>query len=735
MAIIYQPESGVFKLSTKNTDYIFWAAGNKRVYHLYYGKSVQDTSVFTDLFSQFYPASFSPMPPESDLAYSPDYMMQEFSGSNIGDYRICSAGIKDNNGARAANVYYAGHKIRKGKAQLQMMPSAFDAGEQSVETLELILKDPGMNVEYTLMYSVFPESDVIVRSVKVQNYTDHNIYVERLMSAQVDFDHHRFDWITLNGSWMRERNMSRVPLHYGIQEIRSVRGSSGHCNNPVFALAEHNATEHAGMVYGFMLAYSGNHACQVEVEQYGGTRTVLGINSESFEWKLIPNDTFQTPEVILTCSADGLTGMSHNYHDFMRKHWLRPRWALTKRPILINNWEATYFNFDDKKILSIAQAASELGVEMLVLDDGWFGKRDNDCNSLGDWFVNTQKIGDLPELVKNINALGLKFGLWFEPEMISEDSELYRAHPDWVLEIPGRAHTLGRNQMVLDMSRKDVVDELYNMISNILRSANIEYIKWDMNRNLTEIYSKNLPPDQQGEVAHRYTLGVYRLHERLLKEFPDLLIEGCSGGGGRFDAGMLYYCPQIWCSDDTDAIERLNIQRGTALFYPASTMGAHVSVVPNHGTGRITPFDTRGNVAFMGSSGYELDLTQLSGEDRQKVRQQTAEFRQYHHLVLEGDFYRLTDAFDPAENVAAWSFVAKDRKSALFFAVQRKSVPHKPAERIRFAGLEKGIQYSVKAGDKEQFLYGDTLMYAGYPLNELQNRDGASIFVVLTAVE
>ena len=711
------------------------AAENKRIYHLYYGKSIGDSEALIGQLPNFYPPGFSPMPPDSNLAWSPDFMMQEFTGANTGDFRICSAEVRDSNGARAANVYYAGHKIHKGKVQLQMMPSAFDGGDSEVESLELILKDPGMNVEYTLMFNVFPESDVIVRSVKVQNHTGHDVYVERLMSAQLDFDHHHFDWITLPGAWSRERQISRVPLHPGIQEIRSVRGASGHAHNPAFALAERGASEDNGNVYGFMLAYSGNYTCQVEVEQFGGCRVVSGINAESFEWKLIPGDTFQSPELIMSCSVAGFSKMSRNFHDFMRNHWIRPRWTLRKRPILINNWEATYFDFDDQKILDIARTAADLGIEMLVLDDGWFGKRNDDRSSLGDWFVNDAKLGDLPALVRNINDLGLKFGLWFEPEMISRDSDLYRNHPDWVLEIPGRENSLGRNQMVLDMSRKEIVDELFTMISRILHSANIEYIKWDMNRNLTEIFSKTLPPDRQGEVAHRYVLGVYRLHERLLQEFPDLLIEGCSGGGGRFDAGMLYYCPQIWCSDDTDAIERLNIQRGTTLFYPASAMGAHVSVVPNHGTGRITPFETRGHVAFMGTSGYELDLTQLSAEDRVKVRQQIAEYHQYHHIVAEGDFYRLTDVMDATENLASWSFVSKDRKTALFFAVLRHAVPCIPVQRVCLAGLEPETQYRVILGDKEQLLYGNTLMYSGLRLNDLPNRDGASIFVVLTAVK
>ncbi|MGN0869642.1 MAG: alpha-galactosidase, partial [Victivallales bacterium] len=548
------------------------------------------------------------------------------------------------------------------------------------------------------------------------------------MSAQLDLPHTGFDFVQLSGSWSRERHPERTPLHSGIQSIRSVRGASGHQNSPAIALAAHDATEYSGDVYGAVLAYSGNFLIEAECEQYGTARLCAGINPENFSWMLAPGESFETPEVYLTYSGEGLGGMSRNLHDFMRSHLIRDGWADRKRPLLVNSWEAAYFDFDSAKLLGIAESAAKLGIEMLVLDDGWFGARNDDTTSLGDWFVNTDKIGDLGELVKKINALGVKFGLWFEPEMISEKSELYRKHPEWVLHEPGRRRSIGRQQMLLDMSRPDVVQYLFETISNILHSANIEYVKWDMNRNLTEVYSDTLPPERQGEVAHRFMLGVYRLHEMLLKEFPGLLIEGCSGGGGRFDAGMLGYVPQIWCSDDTDAMERILIQLGTSYFYPVSTIGAHVSVCPNHITGRSTPFATRGNIALSGTFGYELDLTRLAEEDQALVRKQVADYHRYHHIIATGDLYRLSDSFK-VNPFDAWMYVSKDRKEALVTAVCRFCQPNSGVRFVRPRGLDPETVYEV---DGMQ-VSGATLMSVGFQA-KLEPGDGASRIYYLKAL-
>ena len=590
------------------------------------------------------------------------------------------------------------------------------------------MRDTACELEFILSYSVFEECNTIVRSVKAVNNTASPLVIRRLMSAQLDLPHTGFDFVQLSGSWSRERHPERTPLHSGIQSIRSVRGASGHQNSPAIALAAHDATEYSGDVYGAVLAYSGNFLIEAECEQYGTARLCAGINPENFSWMLAPGESFETPEVYLTYSGEGLGGMSRNLHDFMRSHLIRDGWADRKRPLLVNSWEAAYFDFDSAKLLGIAESAAKLGIEMLVLDDGWFGERNDDTTSRGDWFVNTDKIGDLGELVKKINALGVKFGLWFEPEMISEKSKLYQEHPEWVLHEPGRRRSIGRQQMLLDMSRPDVVQYLFETISNILYSANIEYVKWDMNRNLTEVYSDTLPPERQGEVAHRFMLGVYRLHEMLLKEFPGLLIEGCSGGGGRFDAGMLGYVPQIWCSDDTDAMERILIQLGTSYFYPVSTIGAHVSVCPNHITGRSTPFATRGNIALSGTFGYELDLTKLTEEDQALVRKQVADYHRYHHIIAGGDLYRLSDSFK-VNPFDAWMYVSKDRKEALVTAVCRFCQPNSGVRFVRPRGLDPETVYEV---DGMQ-VSGATLMSIGIQV-KLEPGDGASRIYYLKAL-
>ena len=620
------------------------------------------------------------------------------------------------------------HHIYKGKKRLAGLPSAFAGDHDSVETLEITMRDTACELEFILSYSVFEECNTIVRSVKAVNNTASPLVIRRLMSAQLDLPHTGFDFVQLSGSWSRERHPERTPLHSGIQSIRSVRGASGHQNSPAIALAAHDATEYSGDVYGAILAYSGNFLIEAECEQYGTARLCAGINPENFSWMLAPGESFETPEVYLTYSGEGLGGMSRNLHDFMRSHLIRDGWADRKRPLLVNSWEAAYFDFDSAKLLGIAESAAKLGIEMLVLDDGWFGARNDDTTSLGDWFVNTDKIGDLGELVKKINALGVKFGLWFEPEMISEKSKLYQEHPEWVLHEPGRRRSIGRQQMLLDMSRPDVVQYLFETISNILHSANIEYVKWDMNRNLTEVYSDMLSPERQGEVAHRFMLGVYRLHEMLLKEFPGLLIEGCSGGGGRFDAGMLGYVPQIWCSDDTDAMERILIQLGTSYFYPVSTIGAHVSVCPNHITGRSTPFATRGNIALSGTFGYELDLTKLTEEDQALVRKQVADYHRYHHIIAGGDLYRLSDSFK-VNPFDAWMYVSKDRKEALVTAVCRFCQPNSGVRFVRPRGLDPETVYEV---DGMQ-VSGATLMSVGFQA-KLEPGDGASRIYYLKAL-
>lgn len=728
MSIRFSESRKLFILSGKTISYVFYIDANGRPVHLHFGGKVLGEEGLVPQEIRKGHSSFSPWGPGENPKDSPDALPLEFSGFNTGDFRIGSATVLTENGSQITDALYVSHRIYPGKGASAGLPCAYAGETGNVETLEVTLRDTACEVEFVLRYSVFEDCDTIVRSVRAVNRSASPVVLRRLMSAQLDLAHTAFDFIQLSGSWARERHAERTPLHPGIQAIRSVRGASGHQNSPAIALAAHDATEYSGDVCGALLAYSGNFLIETECEQYGTARLVLGINPETFSWTLAPGEAFETPEACLTFSGEGIGRMSRNFHDFMRNHLIRDGWARKKRPLLVNSWEAAYFDFDAEKLLGIAKSAAELGIEMLVLDDGWFGARNDDTTSLGDWFVNTAKIGDLGELVRKINALGLKFGLWFEPEMISEKSVLYGEHPDWVLHEPGRRRSIGRQQMVLDMSRPEVVQYLFDTIAGVLRSANIEYIKWDMNRNLTEVYSAALPPDRQGEVAHRYVLGVYRLHEMLLEAFPGLLIEGCSGGGGRFDAGMLGYVPQIWCSDDTDAMERIRIQLGTSLFYPVSAMGAHVSVCPNHITGRTTPFVTRGNIALSGTFGYELDLTKLSKEERELVRVQVAEYHRYHDLIACGDLYRLSSAFS-LNAFDAWMYVSRNRREALITVVSRFSEPNCGVRFVRPRGLDPETAYEVDG----MRVSGATLMALGIQV-KLPAGDGASRLYYLRAL-
>ncbi|MBO5960153.1 MAG: alpha-galactosidase, partial [Lentisphaeria bacterium] len=596
-----------------------------------------------------------------------------------------------------------------GRPEISGLPHARVNGDNTVETLEVTLHDPATEIEYVLDYTVFPEQDCIVRSMLIRNTSQNRAVIERAMSFCLDINNMEYALIQTHGSYGRERfGFSRTPLHTGVQTIFSSRNSSGHDHNPAFALASKDATEDRGEVFGGMLVYSANFSIEIEADPFFRTRVVGGIGSD-FSWTLEPGETFRTPEAILTRSSEGLGGMSRNFHDMIRDHLIRPYWAHRERPILINNWEGTYMNFDRKKLLAIADSAAECNLEMFVLDDGWFGHRDDDRSSLGDWFVYEKKVGSLKTLAEEINRKGLVFGLWFEPEMISEDSELYKLHPDWVFTAPGRDKTYGRNQLVLNMGIPAVVDYLYSMIAKILHSAPIAYMKWDFNRQPAEISNPLLPPDRQKEAAHRFMLGTYELHRRLLEEFPELLIEGCSGGGGRFDAGILYYTPQIWTSDNTDAIDRLFIQSCTSLFYPCSAQGAHVSVCPNHGTGRTTPLETRGLVALAGTFGYELDMTKMTDGEKETVRQQCAMYHQYHHLVSDGDQYRLADPWDC--RCCQWEFAAKDGSEAIVIDVVFRQIIHPGTRFMRLRGLNPDAMYRETGTDR--IFSGAFLMNAG----------------------
>lgn len=709
MGIEYIKEHKVFKLDGKTYTYMIGIVDVEGfIGHIYYGKKVKDKNLFYLLRTQEPP--YVPSANNRDRLSFMDSVPMEYSTHGVGDFRESCLNIENQHGSAACKLLYKSHSIYKGKEKLEGLPASF-GNEEDCMTLELVCTEKELNIDVTLYYTIFEDIDVITRSVKVKNNSKNNLFLSKILSLCCDFDGMNYDVITMHGSWARERHIQRRKVGYGKYSTSSLRGESSHQDHPFIALLSSDANQDRGDVYGFNFVYSGNFIAQAEGTQFDTTRIVMGIHPENFKWKLKPEDTFTAPEVVMVYSDEGIGKMTRTYHDFYRNHLIRSKYKDTKRPILINNWEATYFDFDTDKLLSIARDASKLGIEMLVMDDGWFGKRSSDNCALGDWFVNDEKIkGGLKYLVQEVNKLGMKFGIWFEPEMISPDSDLYRQHPDWAIKIEGREPGLCRNQYVLDLSRKEIRDTIYERVSNILNSAKIEYVKWDMNRPLSDLGSSYLPAEQQGELSHRYMLGVYEMMDRFTKDFPDILLENCSGGGARFDPGVLYYSPQIWCSDDTDAIERLRIQEGTAMIYPLSAIGAHVSDCPNHTVGRVTPFETRGYVALAGTFGYELDVTRISEEDRAAIPGQVELYHKYNDLIRTGDYYRIA-SYGDACNYDCWQVVSKDKTEILLSYIQVLGRPNYHSTRIKLKGLDENSLYLLE--DADVCYSGGALMYAG----------------------
>ena len=719
--IFYNEKDKAFKLRANNTDYMMKVCEEGYLAHVYYGNKVPDEDLTYLLRLDESP--FTPATNDRDRASFMDTLPFEYPCFGLGDYRESAFKIMDADGMSTSDLRYVSHKMYEGKPKLEGLPATFATEESGCSTLEITMYDKYADIEVVLIYTAFDKLDVITRSAVITNKSEKPFKITRALSACVDFDTDKMDMITLNGSWARERAVERCRLHHGKQLVDSCRGESSHQNNPFVALCDNNADEDKGEVFGFNFVYSGNFYAQAEVTQHKKTRFLMGINPLDFEWLLEKGESFTCPEVVMVHSDEGIGKMSRTFHDLYRNNLIRGEYKDKRRPILINNWEATYFNFDTDKLIDIAKEASKLGIEMLVMDDGWFGHRDSDNSSLGDWFVYEKKLmGGLKYLVDEVNKLGMKFGIWFEPEMISPDSELYKAHPDWAIQIKGRPLTLCREQYVLDYSRKEVRDYVYGMMKKILDSANIEYIKWDMNRQLTEVGSATLPAERQRELWHRYVLGVYDLMDRLTTDYPHILLENCSGGGARFDPGMLYYSPQIWCSDDTDAIERLKIQHGTSMCYPCSAMGAHVSDCPNHTVGRNTPFKTRGHVAMVGTFGYELDVTRIPQEDRDAIPAQIEEFNKFNKLVRTGDHYRIGNMFEDNTRDAR-EFVAKDKSEALFEFVQVLGRPNERSRRIKLKGLEADAYY-YEENEPDKKISGAALMNAGINIAKMWNGDG-----------
>ena len=712
MGIIYCEKDRIFTLQTKNTTYQMQVDRYGFLLHLYYGKK---TDTCMDYLLTYYDRGFSGNPYDAgeDRTYSMDTLPQEFPCYGNGDFRSTAFAVENADGSMSCDLRYKSHKIFEGKYNLEGLPAVY-ASEEEAQTLEILMEDPVTGVKVVLLYGVLPAQDIITRSVSVKNESSGKIYLNKIESASLDFLYGDYELLTFYGRHAMERNVQRVPVVHGTQKIGSVRGTSSHQYNPMMILAEKETTEDKGNCYAMSFVYSGCFQGEVLKDQLNQTRMMLGLQEEAFRYPLETGEMFQAPEVILSYSSEGMNRLSQNLHHCIRQHICRGKYKEEIRPILINSWEAAYFDFTGDTIYELAKAAKEVNIDMLVMDDGWFGKRDDDNSGLGDWFVNEKKLGGtLGNLIKRINDLGVKFGIWIEPEMVSEDSDLYRKHPDWALTVPGRNPVRSRNQLVLDFSRKEVVDEIYDQICKVLDQGNIEYVKWDMNRSLMDVYSS--VTRDQGRVLHDYVLGLYDFLERLVQRYPNLLIEGCSGGGGRFDAGMMYYTPQIWCSDNTDAIDRLRIQYGTSFGYPVSVVGSHVSAVPNHQTGRKTPLHTRGVVAMSGTFGYELNLMKLSEEEKQEIREQIAEYKSYAPIIQNGLYYRLSDP--TTEEICAWEFVHTDEKEqskVLLNIVMQVIHGNMTVNYVKLQGLEEMAVYREEKSGKRYT--GAALMYGGMPL-------------------
>jgi alpha-galactosidase len=714
-----------FHLTNGSISYVMRVMENGGLGHLYVGAALRTGRSYRHLG----PAEFGGF---SNRLGEP--VAIEYPTAGSGDFRVPALVVEQADGSSVLDLRYRDHRIFSGKRAVPGLPSTYVESDDEAETLEVDLADAPSGTTVTLSYTIFRDFPTIARSARIRNEGGAPLQLRTAQSASIDLPDAGWNFIHLSGTWARERHVHARPLQPGRQSISSRRGSSGHEHNPFLMLQRPTTTEEAGEAIGFSLVYSGNFLAEAEVEPFGTTRVRLGIDPETFAWSLAPGEEFAAPEAAVAYSNSGLQAISDAYHRLYRERLARGRWRDRDRPVLINNWEGTYFDFTESRLLAIASVARDLGIELFVLDDGWFGRRDNDDSSLGDWFVDRRKLpAGIDGLARKIEDLGLRFGLWIEPEMVSERSELFAAHPDWAIGVPGRPRTEGRRQYVLDMSREEVRDHLFGVLSDVLGSAPISYVKWDMNRYITEPHSLALPPERQGEFFHRYILGVYSLYERLTSAFPDILFESCAGGGGRFDPGLLAFAPQAWTSDDTDAIERLKIQWGTSLVYPLSSVGAHVSAVPNHQVGRVTPLPTRAAVAFFGVFGYELDPTGFTLDERRQVASQVAFYKEHRDLFQRGRFVRLRSPFEGDGNETAWMVVSDDGRRAIVGVHEVLSRPAPRRNRVRLRGLDPEASYRISVWPPENevdgngsTLGGDDLMNAGLVLDPSRDHRAAN---------
>ena len=712
MSIVFHEKNRTFHLFNDKISYIMAVLPNGQMGQLYFGKRIHQREDYSYLLEMM----ARPMGSyvfENDRTLSLEHVKQEYGVYGSTDYRCPAVEILQENGSRISDFCYKSHTVSGGKPKLKGLPATYTESDSEAETLTLVLEDRVTGIELELLYTLFAGSGIIARSARFLNCGKKPVHLLKAMSLCMDLPDHDYDWIQFSGAWARERYPKKRRLETGIQSVGSMRGHSSHEHNPFVILKRPTADEFQGEVIGFSLIYSGNFLAQAEVDTHDTTRVLLGINPEWFDWKLEPGEEFQTPEAVMVYTDRGMNDMSQTFHRLFQKRLARGYWRDRERPILINNWEATYFDFTEERIVEIAKKAKEQGIELFVLDDGWFGKRTSERAGLGDWKANPERLPEgITGLAQKIEALGMKFGLWFEPEMVNKDSDLYREHPDWILSVPERRQSQGRYQYVLDFSRKEVVDYIYDRMAEILGSGKVSYVKWDMNRSITECWSAALPADRQGEVFHRYILGVYDLYDRLNTAFPEVLFESCASGGGRFDPGLLYYAPQGWASDDTDAAERLKIQYGTSYCYPISSIGAHVSASPNHQIMRSTPLYTRANVACFGTFGYELDLNRLTAEEQEEVKRQTAFVKKYRSVLQFGSFYRLESPFEG--NVTAWMSVSGDRKTAVVGWYRTLNGINMGYTRVKLRGLEPDSVYRVSEdGALRGEYYGDELMNVG----------------------
>ncbi|MGL5378486.1 alpha-galactosidase [Clostridium sp.] len=725
MSIIYNESSKTFNLSTNSTSYIIKILDSNHLAHLYWGKKIKSNNIDYVLSTKNWGSFLTNT--DNIENFMLEATPQEYPGYGCTDLRSPAIELEFTDGTSATDFRYESHNIYKGKNKLNGLPATYIENEEEATTLEITLVDKLKEVKVILSYSVFEDFEAITRSVKIINESKEEVKIQRVLSANIDFRDNEYELIQLSGAWARERHIVRKEIRSGSQSIESRRGSSSHAQNPFMALVRKDTTENNGDVYGFSLVYSGNFLANVEVDMYENARAQIGLNPFDFTWNLESKEEFVAPEAVLVYSNNGLTGMSQIYNCLYGKRLCRGEHRDKTRPILINNWEATYFDFNETKIKEIATEAKNLGIELFVLDDGWFGKRDDDNSSLGDWFVNENKIkGGLNKLATEINEMGLQFGLWFEPEMVSPISELYEKHPDWCIHIPGRTRSEARRQLILDFSRDDVCNYIIEKISEVLSSAPISYVKWDMNRNMSEIGSIKLPAKRQREVAHRYMLGLYKVLDEITSKFPNVLFESCSGGGGRFDPGMLHYMPQTWTSDNTDAIERLKIQFGTSMVYPNASIGCHVSAVPNHQVDRMTSIETRGVVAMSGNFGYELDITKLPNEEKEVIKEQVKLYKEIRETIQFGKTYRILSPFE--SNDAAWMFVNEDNSEVVVSFVRTLAKPNPKFISLKLVGLDEDANYEIVG---EDFVVGgDELINIGLSVPELKGDYASKMWIL-----